>query len=118
MHTPHCLRIAQRMHLLLRREIGAAVDPQRMLHEPHYAREVLLVCEALPRTELPELAAFYRRAEACPDEAELAAAKRRKGAGLIKAARRLHPLFSAPAPTAGQPQLAPEQIGSRTTPAH
>ena len=119
MHSPHCLKIARRMHLLLQREIGRGVDLQRMLRDPLYARDVLLVCQALPRTELPELAEFYRRAAACPDEAELAAAKRRKGTG-FNSSRLLHSLFGPPAGPKAQaaPMSPPLRLGSRPAPAH
>lgn len=68
MHTRHCLKIADRIHVLLVREIGQGVDRQRMVNEPLYARDVLLVCEALHGTDAPALAQHFRRAAACPDE--------------------------------------------------
>ena len=50
------------MHELLLSELGQGVEPQRMLDEPLYARDVLLVCDALADTELPQLAKSFRRA--------------------------------------------------------
>ena len=50
------------MNALLVREMGQGIDPARMLAEPLYARDVLLVCEALPGSELAELAPQFRRA--------------------------------------------------------
>jgi hypothetical protein len=68
MHTRHCLKIADRIHLLLVREIGQGLDRQRMVREPLYARDVLLVCDALRHTDAPFLARHFRRAAAAPEE--------------------------------------------------
>jgi hypothetical protein len=54
------LRIARRVSALLQRELGEGVDCQRMLAQPLYARDVLLVCEALHESEGPDLAASFR----------------------------------------------------------
>ena len=56
------LQIAQRIHQLMLREIGHAIEIERLLTEPHYARDVLLVCDAVPGAELVPLAALFRRA--------------------------------------------------------
>jgi hypothetical protein len=53
--------IVHRMHLLLRRELGQGIDEARTLADPLYARDVLLVCDAMHGSELPGLAAHYRR---------------------------------------------------------
>ncbi len=62
MNTRRCLKIAGRINALLVRELGQGIDPARMLAEPLYARDVLLVCEALPGSELAELAPKFRLA--------------------------------------------------------
>ena len=71
MNMRRSMKIAGRINALLVRELGQGVDPARMLAEPLYARDVLLVCEALPGSELAELAPEFRRAlqaaEADPD---------------------------------------------------
>jgi len=54
------LQIAQQLHALLQRELGHAIEIERLLGEPRYARDVLLVCDALPNTELRALAALFR----------------------------------------------------------
>ena len=54
------LHIARRMSALLQRELGEGVDVQRMMAQPLYARDVLLVCDALHDSEGPELAAKFR----------------------------------------------------------
>jgi hypothetical protein len=59
-------QIANRMHLLLRRELGQGIDVVRTLAEPLYARDVLLVCDALPGSELASLALQFRAAEPPP----------------------------------------------------
>jgi hypothetical protein len=69
MHTRHCLKLADRMHALLEREIGQGLDRQRLLADALYARDVLLVCDALIATDGPLLARAFRRAAASPDEA-------------------------------------------------
>jgi hypothetical protein len=68
MHTRHCLKLAARMHALLEHELGQGIDRQRLLAEPVYARDVLLVCEAMVATDGPLLARAFRRAAAAPDE--------------------------------------------------
>jgi hypothetical protein len=55
--------LAHRMHLLLRRELGQGIDEARLLAEPLYARDVLLVCDALPGPGLALLASRFRQAE-------------------------------------------------------
>jgi hypothetical protein len=68
MHTRHCAKLAARMHQLLLAELGQGLDSRRMLAEPLYARDVLLVCEALRGSDGPLLARAWRRAAAAPDE--------------------------------------------------
>ena len=105
MHTRHCLKIADRIHVLLVREIGQGLDRQRMVKEQLYARDVLLVCDAMRGTDAPVLATHYRRAAAGPDEAEEAAA--RKGSG-FSASRFLNSLFGLAAePARPRPAAQP-----------
>jgi len=56
--------IAARIDMGLRRHLGEGVDAQRTLDDPHYARDVLLVCDALTGTDLPALARQFRAAPA------------------------------------------------------
>lgn len=68
--------LAQRIHLFLEREIDHLILVERLLGDPHYARDVLLVCDALVGTPLPELAALFRAsslASAAPGTAAPAA---------------------------------------------
>jgi hypothetical protein len=60
--TRNRLQIATRIHYLLLREIGQGIDIERMLKQPRYERDVLLVCDACPGTELATLAQQYREA--------------------------------------------------------
>ena len=69
MHTRHCLKLADRIHRALVREIGQGLDRQRLLHESLYARDVLLVCDALHHSDLPDLARHFRRAYAAREDA-------------------------------------------------
>lgn len=63
-------RIAQRMSQLLQVEIGTGVEVRRMLAQPLYARDVLLVCDAMRGSELARLAQQYRDAAAAEAAAE------------------------------------------------
>ena len=54
------LQIAQSLYSELLREIGHAIKIERLLSEPRYARDVLLVCDACPGSDLPSLAAQFR----------------------------------------------------------
>ena len=51
------------MHALLMHEFGQGVDIQRLLKEPLYARDVLLVCDALRDSDLSVLAQQFRAAD-------------------------------------------------------
>ena len=68
------LQIAQQLYPLLQREIGHAIEIERLLGEPRYARDVLLVCDALPNAELRALAAQFRADAALPPAATAAQA--------------------------------------------
>ncbi len=70
MNTRRCLRIAERMHVLLLDAVGHGIDARRMVDDSLYARDVVLVCDAMPGTELASLALHYRTALAeAPDTA-------------------------------------------------
>ncbi|MDH4391471.1 MAG: hypothetical protein QE285_08615 [Aquabacterium sp.] len=56
------LQLAQRIHQLLLREIDHAIEVERLLADPRYARDVLLVCEAVPGGELQPLVVLFREA--------------------------------------------------------
>ena len=56
--------IAESISRLLERDLGQGVDARRMLNDPLYARDVLLVCEAEPGSELDQLARRFRKAPA------------------------------------------------------
>jgi hypothetical protein len=80
MHTRHCLKLADRIHALLERELGQGIERARLLAEPLYARDVLLVCDALLATDGPLLARAFRRAAAAPDESQPGTSPSRWGA--------------------------------------
>jgi hypothetical protein len=67
------LRIATKIHFFLLRELGQGIDIEKMLSHELYARDVLLVCEACPGTELARLAVQFRSLQT-PGVAEPAAA--------------------------------------------
>ena len=60
MNARGCLKIADRMDVLLQAELGLGIDLQRMVGDTLYARDVLLVCEAYHGHELAELARQFR----------------------------------------------------------
>ena len=63
MNPRRALRIADRIDALLHQELGQGIDLQRMMAEPLYARDVLLVCDAYRGHELAELAREFRAAQ-------------------------------------------------------
>jgi len=80
MSTPHRLQLAQRIHQGLMRELGQGIDVRQMLASPLYARDVLLVCQAYPATDLGPLAEQFRQASAA-ESAQRAARAARDSAG-------------------------------------
>jgi hypothetical protein len=64
MESPTRAQLATRIHLGLMRELGQGIDVKQTLHSALYARDVLLVCQAYPDTELPQLAEQFRQATA------------------------------------------------------
>lgn len=92
------LQIAERIHGLLLREIDFAIDIERLLGDARYARDVLLVCDAVPGGELIPLAALFRAATKTPPAAGAQApAAARQTQAQAEAARRAQ----AAAPPAG-----------------
>ncbi len=57
---PGLLPIAHQLHTSLLREIDHEIEIERMVGDPRYGRDVLLVCDACPGTNLPSLAAQWR----------------------------------------------------------
>jgi hypothetical protein len=72
-HSPSPLQIATKIHFFLMRELGKGIDVEKMLQQPRYARDVLLVCEACRGTELAELAGTYRQVKKLYDRLEASA---------------------------------------------
>jgi hypothetical protein len=73
MNTRRCLKIAAHISRLLQRELGQGIEPKRMVAEALYARDVLLVCDALRGSHAAQLAAIYRSAAAeAPAQAKTA----------------------------------------------
>lgn len=73
MNTTRRLRTANRMCLLLQRELGVAVDVSRVLRHRAEAAEVLFACRGLGRAELSALADQFEADTAAEDAARLAA---------------------------------------------
>lgn len=56
----------QQLAAQLRQELGATLDSARMATDARYARDVLLVCDAMIGTALPGLARLVRATRAAP----------------------------------------------------
>ena len=56
------LELASRIHQQMLRELGQGIEVERMLTQDRYARDVLLVCDALRGSELAVMAAEFRAA--------------------------------------------------------
>jgi len=69
MKRPLSLKIARRISALLGETLGEGIQPQRMVDDNLYARDVLLVCEAMIHPELRQLARSFRQAQLDADEA-------------------------------------------------
>lgn len=69
MATPAQLRIATRIHFILKHELGEGINVAAMLSDPREEREVLYVCVAMGKPELSALAHQFvtARALAEPD---------------------------------------------------
>ena len=55
--------IVSRIDLQLRRHLGQAVDAHRAVSDTRYAKDLLLVCDAMEGTDLPQLATQFREAD-------------------------------------------------------
>lgn len=62
------LKIARRMNTLLTQALGEGVEAPRMLADRLYARDVLLVCDAMEDPELRKLARMFRQAQLEADD--------------------------------------------------
>jgi hypothetical protein len=63
---------AARIDQMLRRELGHGIEAERLLADERYARDVLLVCDALRGTEAPGLARRFRSERPRPAPASVA----------------------------------------------
>jgi hypothetical protein len=52
--------IASRIDLQMRRHLGQVVDTLRAISDNRYAKDLLLVCDAMEGTDLPQLATQFR----------------------------------------------------------
>jgi hypothetical protein len=55
--------IISRIDLQLRRHLGQPVDTHRAVSDTRYAKDLLLVCDAMEGTDLPHLASQFRAAD-------------------------------------------------------
>jgi hypothetical protein len=55
--------IISRIDLQLRRHLGHTVDTHRAVNDTRYAKDMLLVCDAMEGTDLPQLATQFRVAD-------------------------------------------------------
>jgi hypothetical protein len=104
MNPRHCLEIAQRIDAQLTLSLGQGIAAPRMLADALYARDVLLVCDALREEgELAALARRFRAAALAPDAEPEAAVRPSSG---FSASRFLSSFFgSAFTPEGDAPAL-------------
>lgn len=75
--SPKLIQIAQRIRQDLIREIDHEILIERLLDDARYARDVLLVCDAMVGGDLPALATMFREASAAlPPDAQPAGSQR------------------------------------------
>jgi hypothetical protein len=55
--------IVSRIDLQLRRHLGQPVDTHRAVSDTRYAKDLLLVCDAMEGTDLPHLASQFRQVD-------------------------------------------------------
>jgi len=110
MNTRRCLKIADRINALLLRELRQGIDRQRMVGEPLYARDVLLVCDAFAGSDLASLAQHFRAAAAEAAEASTTASGPNSG---FSASRFLSSIFG-PISTLDPPPDKATQAKSRS----
>mgnify|MGYP003548182628 CR=1 FL=1 len=83
--------IVSRIDLQLRRHLGQPVDTHRAVSDTRYAKDLLLVCDAMEGTDLPQLATQFREIDL-----QMTAAR-----------RALAPRPATRVPTACTPMLVP-----------
>ncbi len=81
MDTRRCYRIADRLNAGLKHTLGVGIDRDRMVKQPLYARDVLLVCEAMRGSELAHMAGQFRVALAAAEPVPEAVSTARAGIG-------------------------------------
>jgi len=96
MDPHHRLQLAHRIHLGLLCQLGQGIDVKQLLVNALYARDVLLVCQAYPGTELQRLGPQFREATA---ERTSPAAPLGPAAGWVTAAASAFPSRLRPAAT-------------------
>ena len=60
------LLIARQLQAVLQLELAHVIEIERLLGDAHYARDVLLVCDALRSEDVTALAAQFRATSANP----------------------------------------------------
>jgi len=104
------LTIAERIDSALQRELGEGIELSRMLSDPLYQRDVLLVCEAQGDPELTAMAQQFREAS---EPGEAAQAETGSDSG-FSPSRFLSSLFGALGlPNEQPPHGRQRQRGSR-----
>jgi hypothetical protein len=99
-----CLTIAQRIHAGLLEALGQGIDVQRMVADALYARDVLLVCDAVAEFELASLAAQFRTAALAAEDVPRPAARASTG---FSPSRWFSSLFGPPSTIEDKPALPP-----------
>lgn len=113
MSSRRTLKLASRIHILLEHELGKGVDAARLITEPLYRRDVLLVCDAMRGTEGPQLAREFRAEMAAA--AQIAEAGARENSG-FSASRFFNSVFGLPStesPPLGREKRSPRSWFAR-----
>ena len=110
MNTRLCLTIAARIDTALQRELGEGIDLARMLSDPLYRRDVLLVCESQVTPELTAMAGEFREASSAA-ESEIAGSD-----SGFSPSRFFNSLFGALGGAAEQPVSAKDKDAPRSRP--
>ena len=124
MSTPAQLRIAARIHYILKGMLGEGIDVAAMLNDPAEAREILYVCQASDNAELVALANQFFIASEVARLADASSLSRPKGTAAAGAKPTVAGAASAPQDAAwsrdtsgfglSQPADLPTQPNART----
>ena len=105
------LQLATRIHYALMRELGFGIDVGRLMKQPLYARDVLLVCDACSGHDLPRLAIAFRGLTAAQAEGVDVAGASQFASSLFQTSSQPSSQFGASQPASQTPQsMSPDSV--------